>query len=90
MVLYPRIKKWDLLWTDIMPEEDLPRTGEIARIGSIIMLAGIVVGLLGGIAMALGAGQEVFGFGSEIAEGASVALVAGLGVLATFVGSLMQ
>ncbi|SDZ27651.1 energy-coupling factor transport system substrate-specific component [Proteiniborus ethanoligenes] len=90
IVLYPRIKKWDLLWTDIMPEEDLPKTGGTARIGAIIMFLGTVVGLIGGLAVALGAGQELFSFGSGVAEGMSVALVAGLGVLATFVGSFMQ
>jgi len=90
VVLYPRIKKWDLLWTDIMPEEDLPKTGGTARIGSVVMLLGIFIGLVGGLVVALGAGQEVFNFGTGVAQGMSVVLVAGLGVLATFIGSLMQ
>lgn len=90
IILYPRIKKWDLLWTDIMPEEDLPKTGGAARTGSIIMLAGIIIGLVGGLVVALGAGQAVFTGGAGIAEGMSVVLVAGLGVVLTFIGSFMQ
>lgn len=90
LVLYPRIKKWDLLWTDIIPEEDLPQTGGRARIGSIIMVLGIGFGMIGGFVVALGAGQEAFSFASSVAEGMSVVLVAGIGVVATFIGSFMQ
>ena len=90
LVLYPRIKKWDLLWTDILPEEDLPKPTKTAQMGSIIMLLGTVIGFLGGLGVALGAGQEAFSFGSAVAEGASVVLVAGIGVVATFVGSFME
>lgn len=90
IVLYPRIKKWDLLWTDIMPEEDLPKTSGRARTGSIIMTLGIAFGMIGGLAVALGAGQEAFSFASGVAEGMSVVLVAGIGVVLTFIGSLMQ
>lgn len=89
MILYPRIKKWDLLWVDIMPEEDLPETGAKQRIGAIIMFLGILVGLIGGLAVALGAGQELFNF-AQAGSGTSVILIAGLGVLATFIGSFMQ
>lgn len=90
LVLYPRIKKWDLLWTDIMPEEDLPQTSGRARTGSIIMVLGIAFGMIGGFAVALGAGQEAFSFATGVAEGMSVVLVAGIGVVLTFIGSLMQ
>lgn len=89
MILYPRIKKWDLLWEDIMPEEDLPKTGPRQRSGAIIMFIGILVGLIGGLAVAVGGGQELFNF-AQAGEGVSIVLIAGLGVLATFVGSLMQ
>lgn len=89
LILYPRIKKWDLLWTDIMPEEDLPETGSRQRTGAIIMFVGILAGLIGGFATALGAGQELFNF-TQAGEGISVALVAGLGILVTFIGSFMQ
>lgn len=92
IVLYPRIKKWDLLWTDIMPEEDLPKTGKIARVGAIIMVLGIVIGLGGGLAVALGAGQAAFssGFAAGGAGVLGVGIVAGLGSLALIISGLMQ
>lgn len=91
-VLYPRIKKWDLLWTDIVPEEDLPKPGKTARLGAIIMVLGIVVGLGGGLVAALGVGQAVFtaGFGAGGAGALSVGLVAGLGSLAVVVSGFLQ
>ncbi|RCW41697.1 MULTISPECIES: QueT transporter family protein [unclassified Halanaerobium] len=91
IVLYPRIKKWDLMWTDILPPEDMPKTGAAARMGSIIMYLGVMFGLLGGLAVAAGAaGQELFSFTGQAGEGTSVILVAGIGVAATFIGSFMQ
>ncbi|MGM0603757.1 MAG: QueT transporter family protein [Bacillota bacterium] len=91
IVLYPRIKKWDLMWTDILHPEDMPKTGATARMGSIIMYIGVMFGLLGGLAVAAGAaGQELFSFAGQAGEGTSVILVAGIGVAATFIGSFMQ
>lgn len=90
MVLYPRIKKWDLLWTDIMPEEDLPQFSSRVRTGSIVMVIGILFGIIGGFAVALGAGQQVFSFAGGVSEGMNVTLVSGIGVVLTYVGSFMQ
>src|SRR6056297_1525447 len=77
IVLYPRIKKWDLMWTDILHPEDMPKTGATARMGSIVMYVGVMFGLLGGLAVAAGAtGQELFSFAGQAGEGTSVILVA--------------
>ncbi|MCD5413422.1 MAG: QueT transporter family protein [Clostridiales bacterium] len=92
IVLYPRIKKWDLLWTDIMPEEELPKSGKLARSGAVLMVLSIVVGLVGGLIFALGAGQEAFaaGFGAGGAGAISVGLVVGLGFLGIIISGFMQ
>lgn len=46
--LYPRVKRWDLLWTEIMPEVDRPR-GSLPRIGTALMWVGAMGGLLQGM-----------------------------------------
>jgi len=61
-LLYPRIKRWGLLWTDIMDKEDVAR-GFSPNIGSILMIVGSLGGLIVGIMLAAGvAGQEIYGF----------------------------
>jgi energy-coupling factor transport system substrate-specific component len=92
IVLYPRIKKWDLLWTDIMPEEDLPPTGVKARTGAIIMTISIFVGLIGGLMAALGAGQALFsaGFGAGVTGTTGVGLIAGIGILVSIISAFLQ
>lgn len=89
MVLYPRIKKWDLLWTDIMPEEDLPQINRKSRTGAILMVISIVVGLGGGLALAFGAGQALVGEGSG-AGIASVGILSGIGILGVIASGFMQ
>lgn len=92
IVLYPRIKKWDLLWSDIMPKEDLPKTGKVARLGAIIMVLSIVVGLGGGLVIALGAGQAVFnsGFAAGGAGVLGVGIVSGIASLVLLISGFMQ
>jgi len=46
LVLYPRVKKWDLLWTDIMSENEVKAATSLSGFGAIIILAGIVGGLV--------------------------------------------
>lgn len=89
MALYPRVKKWDLLWTDIMPEEELPKGGALARTGAIIMCLAIVIGLFGGFISAMSLGQKLFSFEGS-AGSTPVIIIAGLGALFTFIGSFMQ
>jgi energy-coupling factor transport system substrate-specific component len=64
-LLYPRVKRWGLLWTDIMDVEDVA-PGFATMIGSILMIVGALGGLIVGIMVALGAaGQQVYGFSGE-------------------------
>ncbi len=93
IVLYPRIKKWDLLWTDIVDEEYLDKNTALTKIGALLMAAGIVGGFATGLAAALGfSGQAAFagGFGQGQMGGAGVALAAGLGILLAILGGLLQ
>ena len=92
IVLYPRIKKWDLLWTDIMIEEDLPQTGVKARTGALIMMASIFIGLIGGLMAALGAGQALFNAGFEAggAGATSVGIIAGIGAIVSILSGFLQ
>lgn len=61
-LLYPRVKRWGLVWTDIMNEEDVARGGA-KQLGSILMMVGALGGLIFGILAATsGAGQTVYGF----------------------------
>ncbi len=64
-LLYPRVKRWGLLWTDIMDKEDVAR-GFSPNIGSVLMAVGSLGGLIVGIMVAVGvAGQQVYGFAGE-------------------------
>ncbi len=63
MVLYPRIKKWNLLWTDIIPEEVPEPTVKrklIATIFAVVVIGGFIICL----GSALFGGQEMFQWGS--------------------------
>jgi len=93
LVLYPRIKKWDLLWTDILEEEDHEKKSSAAKAGAWLMVVGIVGGLAAGLAAALGmSGQAVFvgGFAQGQMGNAGVALFAGIGVALIVIGGFMQ
>ncbi|MCJ7567569.1 MAG: QueT transporter family protein [Anaerolineales bacterium] len=64
-LFYPRIKKWNLLWTDIMVKEDVSK-GFAVQLGSTVMTIGALGGLIVGILVAVGAaGQQVYGFSGE-------------------------
>lgn len=91
LVLYPRIKKWDLLWTDIMNEEDLPAVGASKNLGAVLMVISILFGMIAGLGMAFGVGQAAFsaGFGST-AGNTGVIVTAGAGVVALVVAMFLS
>lgn len=91
-ILYPRIKKWDLLWTDIMPEEEQPKNGKLSKVGGILMLLFTFVGFAGGLLAALGANQAVFaaGFGAGGAGALGVAVIAGIGSIGIIISGALQ
>ncbi len=64
-LLYPRVKRWGLLWTDIMDESDVA-VGFAKGLGAILMVVASVGGLIFGVLAAVGlAGQQMFGFAGE-------------------------
>ncbi len=93
LILFPRVKKWDLLWTDIMDEEDTLSGAGLSKIGGILMIVSIVVGLVGGFLAALGVGQALFysGFGAGGDVGSmGVIIIAGIGTFGLIVSSFLQ
>lgn len=65
VLLYPRVKRWGLIWTDIMPVDDVAK-GFAKTIGSILMIVGSLGGLIVGVLVAIGAaGQQLYGFTGE-------------------------
>lgn len=61
-LLYPRVKRWGLLWTDVMREEDVA-PGFAKSMGAILMIVGALGGLVVGLMIALGvADQVIYGF----------------------------
>ena len=64
LLLYPRIRKWGLIWTEIMREEDVSK-GFAKNIGGILMIVGALGGLIVGIGISTGLyGQQLFQFGA--------------------------
>jgi energy-coupling factor transport system substrate-specific component len=74
-LFYPRVKRWNLLWTDIMDIEDVSK-GFSINLGSILMIVGALGGLILGILVAVGAaGQTVYGFTGQSGQAAVWAVV---------------
>jgi len=64
-LFYPRVKRWGLLWTDIMDVEDVAK-GFSINLGAILMTVGSLGGLIVGILVAVGAaGQQIYGFAGD-------------------------
>jgi energy-coupling factor transport system substrate-specific component len=81
ILLFPRIKKWDLYWMDVMPEADLPKGGPLARVGAYIMLLSIVVCL----PVALVFAYQIGGVQVPI-----VMAIAGIGSIGCLIGGALQ
>jgi len=81
ILLFPRIKKWDLYWRDIIPEADLPKGGPIARIGAWIMVAAIVICLPVALVLAYKIGGT---------QAPAVMIVAGIGSIGCLVGGILM
>jgi energy-coupling factor transport system substrate-specific component len=87
-LLFPRVKRWGLIWTDIMKKEDVaPGFGK--GLGGILMIVGALGGLIVGVLVATGVtGQTILGFTGE--QGATAVWLAVLPFLALIlVASLM-
>ena len=69
-LLYPRIHKWGLVWTDIMSKDEVSK-GIQPNLGSILMIVGAFGGLIVGVLVAVGvAGQTLMGFTGESGQSA--------------------
>ena len=53
LVLYPRVKRWGLLWTEIMLPDEVP-AARAARLGNILVWVGGLGGLIVGLILGLG------------------------------------
>ncbi|MFH1624051.1 MAG: QueT transporter family protein [Pseudomonadota bacterium] len=87
-VLYLRVQRWDLLWTDIMDSEDM--SSHISpRIGTLLMWIGGIGGLTLGVILSTGLyGATLFTFGTGITGNMVVLGVAPFLVL-FFIGCLL-
>jgi energy-coupling factor transport system substrate-specific component len=81
ILLFPRIKKWDLYWLDVRPTADLPKGGAIARIGAYVMVASIVICLPVALVLAYRIG------GAQVP---AVMTVAGIGSIGCLVGGILM
>jgi energy-coupling factor transport system substrate-specific component len=76
LVLYPRVKKWRLLWTEIMRPDEVP-AARLQTLGNILMWVGGIGALVLGLALGLGLYQQglaAAGFASGGAGGLGIGL----------------
>jgi energy-coupling factor transport system substrate-specific component len=81
VLLFPRIKKWDLYWLDIMPERDLPVGGAQAKLGAYVTIASIVICL----PVAL-----IFAYSIGGTQAPAVMVTAGIGSIGCLVGGWLM
>ena len=73
-LLYPRVKKMGLVWTDLMAPEEVSG-GFVRHLGALLMVAGTIGGLLAGLAVATGVyGQKILVFSTESLQKAGTCL----------------
>ena len=56
LLLYPRVKRWGLIWTDIMRPEEV--SGGLLRFAGAALM---IVGALGGLVLGLGISTDLYG-----------------------------
>jgi len=88
LLLYPPIKRWGLIWTDIMEPEDVPASRTL-RLGGILMIVGAIGGWIIGVLASMGlAGQQMFGFaGNKGSVGVTVIVL--IFIVLMFVAAFM-
>lgn len=59
LVLYPRVKRWGLLWTEIMRPEEVP-AARFGILGNVLMWIGGIGALVMGLALGLGLYEQGF------------------------------
>ena len=81
LVLYPRVKRWGLLWTEIMEPDEVPAS-RLQRLGNVLMWVGGLGGLIVGLVLGLGffeQGLAAAGFAPD--AGGATGVVIGLALL---------
>ena len=76
LVLYPRVKRWGLLWTEIMNPEEVSAS-RFQRLGNLLMWIGGLGGLIVGLLLGLGLyeqGLAAAGFAAGGAGGVGIGL----------------
>jgi len=79
VLLYPRIRRWGLLWTEIMEPEEVSAS-RLRLLGNVLMWVGGLGGLIVGLAIGLGLYEQGFAAAGFAAGGAG-GLGIGLGLL---------
>ncbi len=90
VLLYPRIKKWDLYWKDVMAEDQLPKGGLIAKTGAYLLLAASLLGLAIALYFAFNGGQQAFKFDVGNAKNNMVFITGGISCLVMVIAGFMQ
>lgn len=76
LVLYPRVKRWGLLWTEIMRPEEVS-SSRVQLLGNVLMWVGGIGALVVGLALGLGIyeqGLAAAGFATGGAGGVGIGL----------------
>jgi energy-coupling factor transport system substrate-specific component len=79
LVLYPRVKRWGLLWTEIMNPEEVSAS-RLQRFGNLLMWIGGLGGLIVGLALGLGLYEQGLAAAGFTAGGAGT-LGIGIGLI---------
>ncbi len=90
ILLYPRIKKWDLYWKDVMSKEHLPHGGSLAKVGAYAMVWFSIAGLIISLFVAYGSGQVAFYFGNGQTNLFNVVITAGVSSIGILVSGAIQ
>ena len=76
LVLYPRVKRWGLLWTEIMEPDEVPAS-RFQKLGNLLMWVGGLGGLIVGLVLGLGffeQGVAAAGFAPDAGGATGVAI----------------
>jgi len=88
MALYPRVRRWGLLHTDIMEPADRSR-GRLAVVGLIMLWLALIWGMVAGNLASLNVGGEVLKAGTGQAGSSTVALTAAPAIVLLWLASLL-
>jgi len=92
VILYPRLKKWGLLWVQVMDEKDISPK-KTATLGAWILNAATIIGLVLGVAISTGvygSASFVAGFGQGTSGGLGIALGILPFVILIYVGAFLS